>query len=257
MEVSVETVTGILTDILVAMALGGLGFIASIVIARMVFILGQRFMDPAMAGFLSAFTRVLVLIYTVKIIVDQVGAAGLLVVLVTAFTGAFALGSERIAGDLVAGLNLFFLRFYRVGDIVTISDYQGRISSVSLTHTSLDNDEHDRIIIPNSEIFSQIIINHSAVPSVRLRAEVPFEGEHDREEVLQQLLAAATNFEGRLAGDEHEPSVGLEALSLGEEGKIYTYAVYVYAPSDMYGEDHQLLLHVMRHLDTQVVSVPS
>lgn len=250
-ELSSEAIVSLLTNSLIAIVIGAVGYFLSVMVARLVFNLSRRFLDQTLASFISAVVRIGVLIFTFKLILDQTGAAGILVILVTAFTGAFALGSERIAGDLVAGFNLFFLRFYRVGDLVTITDFQGRITAVSLTHTTLDNGERDLIIIPNSEILSQTIVNHSSIPGTILRATVRIMGEHDRGEIVKRILAASASFEPQLRGPDNAPEVVLEDVNFAEGEMISTYLVMIYAPDDIYEDSTELLLHIMRTLDEE------
>ncbi len=251
-EMSTETIVALLTNSLIAIVIGALGFFVSAFLARIVFKIVRRFAEPTVASFISTIVRVGLLVFTLKLIVDQTGAAGILVILVTAFTGAFALGSERIAGDLVAGINLFFLRFYRVGDMVTISEFQGRITAISLTHTSLDNGERDQIVIPNSEIFSQTIINHTSIPGGVLRATVPIIGTHDREVMVARLLAAAQSFDPQLRGPQDQPSVVLDEVSFNENESIMSsYIVSIYTPDYLHAIKSKLLLHIMRTLDLE------
>lgn len=252
---SSQVIVAMLTNGLISIGIGVVGYIVAKYVALLVFNFSKRFLEQTIAIFISALVRTGLLLLTFKLMLDQTGAAGVLVILVTALTGAFALGSERIAGDLVAGVNLFFLRFYRVGDLVTINDLQGRIKSVSLTHTSLDNGRRDLIIIPNSEILSQTIVNHTAVPGTILRAAVPIKGEHNRDEVVGRILAAAESFEPQLRGPDNKPWVVLDNVGFvkGElEGTmVSTYIASIYAPDSAHGNHSRLLLHVMRMLDME------
>lgn len=237
----------------IAIAMAGAGYVASILVARMLMPLASRLLDAGMAGFVVSLARVGVMIFTLKLIVDQTGAAGILVILVTAFTGAFALGSERIASDIVAGANLFLLRYYKVGDLVTIGDKRGRIASISLTHTSMGNDERDKIIIPNADILGQTIVNHSAIPGARLSAIVPVEGPHEREPVIARLLEIAAAFEPQLRGPKDDPIVILrDVVPIGPNGLTRSnYEVSVYVPEDLYSRNHLLLYHLNRALDVE------
>ncbi len=251
-DMSTETIVGLLTNGLIAVAIGVLGYFVSQFLSRIVFKTVRRFAEPTIANFVSTVVRIGGLIFTLKIIVDQTGAAGILVVLITAFTAAFAMGSERLAGDLVAGINLFFLRFYRVGDMVTISELQGHITAISLTHTSLNDGERDLIIIPNSEIFSQTIINHTTIPGSILRATVPILGNHDREEMVNRLVAAAKSFEPQLHGPNDQPFVVLDEVSFNEEETtISSYVVSIYTPDYLHAIKSKLLLHIMHILDQE------
>ncbi len=243
--------TNIIVTGLIAIAMAGAGYVASLLVARMLTPIAQRFLDPGMAGFVVSLARVGVLLFTLKLIVDQTGAAGVLVILVTAFTGAFALGSERIASDIVAGANLFLLRYYKVGDLVTIGAMRGRISAISLTHTSMGNDERDRIIIPNAEILGQTIVNHSSFPGARLSALIPVDGKHERSAAMERLLEIASAFEPRLQGANDAPRVILrEVLGSGPQSRSM-YEVSVYVPEELYGANSMLLFHMNTVLDAE------
>ena len=246
-----QVLSHVLVNGLIALAIAIAGYFISIIVSRIVVTITSRFLDPGVAGFFGALSRVAVMVYALKLIFDQIGVAGVIVVLVTALTGAFALGSERIASDLVAGFNLLLLRFYRVGDIVTISDHHGKIAAISLTHTSLDTRNRDRIIIPNSEIFSQVIVNHTAVQGVQLRAEIRILGAHDRGVMVDRILAAAQSFEPQLRSSDEKARVFLQEVYHAEGEMESVYIATIYAPNTLYGHDYELLLHVRRTLDQQ------
>jgi small-conductance mechanosensitive channel len=246
-----QVVSQVLVNGLIALAIAITGYFVSVIVSRMVVTITSRFLDPGVAGFLGALSRVAVMVYALSLIFDQIGVAGVIVVLVTALTGAFALGSERIASDLVAGFNLLLLRFYRVGDIVTISEHHGKIAAISLTHTSLDTKTRDRIIIPNSEIFSQVIVNHTATQGVQLRAEIRILGAHDRGVIVDRILAAAQSFEPQLRGPGEQAKVLLQEVYHAEGEMESVYVAMIFAPNTLYGHDYELLLHIRHTLDQQ------
>jgi small-conductance mechanosensitive channel len=87
----------------------------------------------------------------VKIILDSTGAAGLVVVLVTAITGAFAIGSERVAADLVAGVTLFVSN----NVIINYSTIKGHRISVKIPLPSgQDLDKAIRVVTEAIQGFS-------------------------------------------------------------------------------------------------------
>lgn len=76
--------------------------------------------------FLGSLAALAVIIWTLKLILES---AGFVVVLVTAVTGAFALGSERTASDLVAGASLFFSQIFKTDDFVQIAGFEGGMAN--------------------------------------------------------------------------------------------------------------------------------
>jgi small conductance mechanosensitive channel len=220
---------------------------------RLVKPIAERFLEPSVANFVASLTRAAVLLFTLKLIIDQTGAAGVLVILVTAITGAFALGSERIASDVVAGINLYLLRYYRAGDLVTIGDHHGVILYVSLTHTSLSNSDRDKIIIPNSEVLGQVIVNHTGIPGARLTASIDIIGEHNRDEIMNVLLESARSFEPQLRGPRDAPSVRLKGVTRAN-GLTSTYLVQVIVPETNYGENDKLFLYLICMLEARTAA---
>jgi len=201
-----------LTNMVFAILIGIAGYLVILFVGRLINALLSRFLSKTWAGFLTNIVRLGLLIYTVKLIVDQTGVPGAFVVIVTALTGAFAIGSERLAADVVAGTKLLILNYYRVGDLVTIAGKMGHVEQISLTHTILATDSLDHIIIPNSEAIGQIITNHSQIPGHRLEVIIPIPGEHDRPRVMRIMQDTAETFTPRMM--EHEPKIMLESFGV-------------------------------------------
>jgi len=236
---------------IIAISIAIAGYFAAMLAARLARSIVTRFLEPGLAGFVTSIVRTAVLLFTLKLIIDQTGAAGVLVILATAITAAFALGSERIASDVVAGINLFMLRYYRVGDLVTIGSNRGHIINISLTHTSMSNGERDKIIIPNSEVLGQVIVNHAGIPGARLRASIKINGVHNREELMDVMLESAKMFEPQLRGPDDLPTVDLKNINRDGGANLSEYIVQVIVPESLYGSHDKLFLHLTRALDTR------
>lgn len=235
----------------VAVAIGLIGLVLSSIAVRLVHRLLDNRLEKSLVGLLSSLVRLLVLGAAAKIVVDQTGATGLLVMVVTALTAAFALGSERIAGDMVAGLNLFAMRYYKVGDRVKINDVGGYVTAITLTHTELRVYERDRIIIPNSAIVGATIVNHSAVPGLLLSAKYEITGPHDRPLVLETLKQIGEAYPYQFpAGDPaREIWSYMYEVTETEWGTNSIYFLDVFAPEEYYRYELDLLAEVRMALE--------
>ncbi|NUM44302.1 MAG: mechanosensitive ion channel family protein [Anaerolineales bacterium] len=218
-----EALVTFLTHLVTAVLIGGAGYLVILFGGRLVNALLSRIMSKTWAGFLTNVIRLALLFLTIKLIVDRTGATGAFVVLVTALTGAFAIGSERLAADLVAGTKLLVLNYYKVGDLVTIAGKLGHVTHITLTNTIIATDSLDNIIIPNSEAINQIITNHSQIPGHRLEVIIPIPGDHDRTHVMRVMQEAALTFTPQMI--EHEPKVMLE--NFGVNTQYYKVRVIV------------------------------
>jgi len=86
----------------------------------------------------------------------------------TLFTGAGVIGiiigfsAQEALSNIIGGLFIAIWKPFRIGDIVTLEgDQFGTIEDLTLRHTIIVNLENQRIIIPNSKMNSENIVNHS------------------------------------------------------------------------------------------------
>lgn len=102
------------------------------------------------AGFGACFTR----IPELKIVGHSLlTGAGILTVV-------GGLASQQVLGNIVSGFMIVFFRPFRIGDRITISgNYSGTVEDITLRETIIRDFENNRIIIPNSQVSSQIITN--------------------------------------------------------------------------------------------------
>ena len=208
---------------MIALGIGVGGYLLSTFLARSFRNIVERFADKTVSRFVANLIQVIGLAVTGYYVIDYAGVSGVLVILATALTGAFALGSERIAADTIGGIKLFLVRYYKLGDWVTIGDYYGEVTEINLTYTAVMTLERDMILIPNGEAVNAVITNHSDVLGHYLSARIPVKGKHDRTQVVQYLDEAARSYEPRL--EDLDPEIMLE--DFGVDTPYYLVRVIV------------------------------
>ena len=79
------------------------------------------------------------------------------------FAGALGVGIgfglQNIANNFISGLILLAERPIRVGDWVTIGDYEGEISAIGIRSATLTTWDNQDVVIPNAELISKAFIN--------------------------------------------------------------------------------------------------
>ncbi len=120
-----------------------------------------------------------------------------LAVLFTALSVGIGFGLQFIAGDLASGFILLFERPVRVGDFITITGpdskiTEGRVQSINLRTTIVMTNDHIAAVVPNSKLVNENLINWS-YGERRSRISVPVGVAYDSdvELVTQTLLRAA------------------------------------------------------------------
>jgi len=174
-----------------------------------------------------------IVVWTIKLILDVAGAKGLLVILLTVITAAFALGSERVAADLVSGVSLFLARPYQVGDIVSIAGHDGSVRAISVTQTTLESLFGDQIYIRNSEVAAGTIINYSATHGHLITSLVILPATEDLNIAIELIEKAIQDFSPDMADSSYRPSVSAESGDPGYfniEVRVYVAERLDYGP---------------------------
>lgn len=70
------------------------------------------------------------------------------------------LASQQVLGNIVSGFMIVFFRPFRIGDRITLAgNYTGTVEDITLRETIVRDAENNRIIIPNSQISSEVVVN--------------------------------------------------------------------------------------------------
>lgn len=80
------------------------------------------------------------------------------------FAAILGFASQAAFSNIISGVFIVVFKPFRVDDIVTVgTSYQGVVEDITLRHTVIRNFENRRIIIPNSIISNEVIVNSSIV----------------------------------------------------------------------------------------------
>src|SRR5258708_23846984 len=113
-------------------------------------------------------------------------------VLFTALSVGIGFGLQYIAADIASGFILLFERPVRVGDRITIGEDEGDVQSINLRTTVVATNDRISIILPNSKLVSQPLINWSyGDPLARISIPVSIAYSSDLNLVTRTLFEAA------------------------------------------------------------------
>lgn len=114
---------------------------------------------------------------------------------------ALAFAFQDIAANFMSGILLSMRRPLRVGDIVKLQDYMGRVESVNLRDVTLLTFQGQMVIIPNKEVMQNPIENYSLLGRRRMDLSVGVSYGEDLQKVKDVTMAAVEDISG-LAPDE-------------------------------------------------------
>ncbi|CAL1518236.1 hypothetical protein MMC2321_01979 [Chitinophaga sp. MM2321] len=112
-----------------------------------------------------------------------------LVTSITIVAAAIALLTKDYIANMINGLIIMFSDQLSLGDQVRIGEYKGRVMDITLINVVLQNEDDDLVIVPNSVIFTAIVLNQSKQNIKKMTIE--FELDHKRSftlEVLEERL---------------------------------------------------------------------
>lgn len=113
-------------------------------------------------------------------------------------TIAVGFASQSALANIIGGIFIVLFRPFRVNDIVQIKENLGLVEDITLRHTVIKNFENRRIIIPNSIISNETIVN-STIKDLRIcnffDFSIAFEADIDRAiEILREEAMGHPHF---------------------------------------------------------------
>ena len=169
----------------------------------------------------------------------------------------FSLGSASVIGNLVAGLGIAFRRAFRVGDRVRIGDTIGEVTQVELLTTYLRSPKNEQIVIPNSLILNNEVVNYSALvrsgSGLIVHTTVGIGYETPWRQVEAMLIQAAR----RTPGIRAEPEPYVLQKSLGDFAVNYEINAYTDEPRRLlatYSDLHRNILDVFNEYGVQIMT---
>ena len=154
----------------------------------------KAYLDPGLRYTVGRLTQYIVI--TLGVLLALKAAFNLdltsIAVLFTALSVGIGFGLQYIAADIAAGFILLFERPVRVGDRITVGEDEGDVQSINLRTTVVTTNDRISIIVPNSKLASQRLINWSyGDPRARISIPVGVAYGSDVDLVTKTLLQAA------------------------------------------------------------------
>jgi small-conductance mechanosensitive channel len=176
---------------------------------------------------------------------------------ISLFAGVlFSLGSSSLIGNMIAGYTMTYRRAFRLGDRVKIGEHVGDIERMRLLVTHLRTPKNEEVVVPNSTILSNEIVNYSSMAQERgliLHTTVGVGYETPWRQVEAMLLEAAR----RTAGLRPEPVPFVLKQALGDFCVTYEINGYCDKPRSMvlvYTELHGNILDVFNEYGVQIMT---
>ncbi len=188
-------------------------------------------LDIEIAEFLGSLIENIMKIGVILFAVSMLGVEMTAIIGLLAAAG-FAVGMalQGFLGNFASGLTILFLKPYKVGDWVKVSDHFGKCASIQIFNTTLVTPNDKTLVIPNGQVTDNIITNFSTQGNIRLELKVtmPYEESFPR---VKEVIQKALNESDFILKDK-EPFIGIEEY----ESHNIVVAVRPYIIPDHYWE---------------------
>src|ERR1043165_312962 len=189
----------------------------------------QSHIDPGLRYTICRLTRYFVITIGVLLTLKAMFQVDLtsLAVIFTALSVGIGFGLQYLAADIASGFILLFERPIRVGDRITIGDDEGDVESINLRTTMVSTNDRIAIIIPNSKLVGQRVINWSyADPRARISIPIGVADDSDVDNVTKTLIEAAQGVEFVLK----DPPPRVQFMKFGDYSLDFRLLVWTNQP---------------------------
>lgn len=168
--------------------------------------------DPGARYSFSSFTQYAVVTLGVIITLRVLGIEfSSLAVILGGLAVGIGFGLRDFANNIISGLMLLIERPVREGDLVSISDFEGRVMHIGLRSMRLRSWDRMEVLVPNSELFNNIFLNWTHQDNiVRTVLPIKVQRAENMYRVQQLIIDVLTKIPQVL--DEPAPEVFLQQL---------------------------------------------
>lgn len=241
-------------SVLGAIAILLLGWIISAWLQRRVSAVGQnnRHLDATLFDFLASIVRYVILGFTILFVLNTFGVKTTSFVAVIGAAGlAIGLALQGTLSNIAAGVMLILFRPIKVGDFVEVAGKTGTVKQINLNFVEMADLSNLYVIVPNSEVWGNIITNYSV--NTTRRAEWTFGVGYGANLKQAEQIIRDTILTDARAKTDPEPFV--QVTNLGDSSVDFLVRVWCDA-GDFFAFKADMTRAVKEALDAGEVDIP-
>jgi small conductance mechanosensitive channel len=148
-------------------------------------------LDLTLKPLIASLIRYVILAFTVVLVLGQFGVQTTSLIAVLGAAGlAIGLALQGTLSNVAAGVMLLVLRPFRVGHFVQAGGQSGTVREIGLFTTIMTTRDMIYVSVPNSAVWSGVIINYTREPLRRLNFDLPVDFANDLDKVESTIRAA-------------------------------------------------------------------
>jgi len=189
----------------------------------------RAYLDPGLQYTLGRLTQYLIITLGLLFALSVGVSLNLtsIAVIFTALSVGIGFGLQYIAADIASGFILLFERPVRVGDRISIGKEEGDVQSINLRTTVMTTNDRVSVIVPNSKLIREQLINWSyGDPRARIAILVGVAYNSNIDLVTRTLMEAAKDVDNVL----QDPAPKVQFLKFGDWSLDFRLLVWTNRP---------------------------
>ncbi|MGH1459949.1 MAG: mechanosensitive ion channel family protein [Paracoccaceae bacterium] len=162
---TLEFLASMAGSVLSALVILLLGFVVAGWARRRLVKMGETYarLDSTLFAFLGNIARYTILAFAVLFVLNTFGIQTTSIVALIGAAGlAIGLALQGTLSNVAAGVMIILFRPIKIGDFVEVAGKTGTVKDISLNFTELADTSNVQVIIPNSQVWGDVISNYSS-----------------------------------------------------------------------------------------------
>ena len=212
----------------------------------------NRHLDATLFSFLGNIVRYVIIGFAFLFVLNTFGVHTTSFVAVIGAAGlAIGLALQGTLSNIAAGVMIVFFRPVKLGDFVEVNGQMGTVKEINLNFIELASVANVQIIIPNSQVWGNTIVNYSAYDS--RRAEWVFGVGYGADLKLAEETIRRTILSDPRSRTEPEPFI--QVNNLGDFSVDFLVRVWC-SSADFFQYQADMKRQVKEALDAAGVEIP-
>ena len=196
-----------------------------------------RNLNPSVKTFLANLVAVILQILLVILLMQVLGIGmTLFATIIGGITVAAGLALSGTLQNFASGVLILLFRPYKVGDNVVTQGQEGKVSSIQLFYTVILTFDNKTVIVPNSKLSNEIILNLSRQGNRRVDIELKFKYSIEYQKIKQLVTDCFTRLDNILK----DPALRIGVSKLDTDN--YSVIINTWIPAHGF-EDGRLLIN--------------
>lgn len=180
--------------------------------------------EPGLQSVLLKTFRVISMAFIGTIVLDQLGLNVAVLIGGLSIAGIIAGFAARDSlENFISGVTILVDKPFRVGDFLEIEDEYGQVDEITLRSTRIRTVRNEIVVLPNSQMITQRLINHTKRNVLRIDIEFGIAYKEYPEEAREVLLPLTEN-DDRVLSDP-PPSVVVTSMSDSSVDMVYRFFI--------------------------------